>query len=252
MSPSSYGAAGSSAPPAEVRGNGSGALAKTASHHARRLAERFALDISGVKGTGPDGLILREDVETAMTAGTLKPASSNGNGKANGAAAVTYPPGQRGDEGRRDQGLRGDARELHGSEHVDSHGDVVPYDFRRHARTAARGTQRRPQNGRTQRKDLVHAFDRVRNRSGRQRAARHVCSVPPRQRQTAARRGGHQPRPRRRFAAQRRFAHARRARDQGRRHARFRCVPRGPTKISSPRRATTSSRSKNRPAPRSR
>ncbi len=91
VTPSSYGAAGSAAPPAETAGSRGDALAKTASHHARRLAERFGLDLSGVKGTGPDGLILREDVEAAMTAGTLKPAAANGAAKTNGAAAVAYP-----------------------------------------------------------------------------------------------------------------------------------------------------------------
>jgi 2-oxoglutarate dehydrogenase E1 component len=91
VTPSSYGAPGSGAPPAEVAGNGTGALAKVASHHARRLAERFSLDLSGIKGTGPDGLILREDVEAALAAGTLKPAASNG--ASNGSvAAPTYPP----------------------------------------------------------------------------------------------------------------------------------------------------------------
>jgi multifunctional 2-oxoglutarate metabolism enzyme len=93
VSPSSYGAAGSAAPPAEKNGAGNGSLSAVASHHARRLAERFALDLKGLKGTGPDGLILREDVEAAMTAGTLKPAgASNGAAKTNGAAAVSYPP----------------------------------------------------------------------------------------------------------------------------------------------------------------
>jgi multifunctional 2-oxoglutarate metabolism enzyme len=92
VSPSSYGAAGSAAPPAEKRGSGGGALANVVSHHARRLAERFGLDLTSVKGSGPDGLILREDVEAAMAAGTLKPAAANGAAKANGTAAVAYPP----------------------------------------------------------------------------------------------------------------------------------------------------------------
>ena len=91
VSPSSYGAAGSGAPPAEKRSTGA-AAGGTVSHHARRLAERFGLDLSSVRGTGPDGLILREDVEAAMSAGTLKPAGSNGAAKTNGAPAVAYPP----------------------------------------------------------------------------------------------------------------------------------------------------------------
>jgi 2-oxoglutarate dehydrogenase E1 component len=90
VTPSGYGSAGSGAAPAEKHGTGN--LAGTASHHARRLAERFSLDLSSLKGSGPDGLILREDVEAAMTAGTLKPAgASNGAAKTNGAAAIVYP-----------------------------------------------------------------------------------------------------------------------------------------------------------------
>src|SRR5580658_1733027 len=92
VTPASYGAAGSAAPPPEKRSNGGGALAQTVSHHARRLAERFGLDLTSVRGTGPDGLILREDVEAAMSAGTLKPAAANGAAKTNGATAVSYPP----------------------------------------------------------------------------------------------------------------------------------------------------------------
>ena len=91
VTPASYGAAGSAAPPPEKNGAGTGALSKTVSHHARRLAERFSLDLTSVKGTGPDGLILREDVDAAMTAGTLKPAAANGTAKTNGAAAIAYP-----------------------------------------------------------------------------------------------------------------------------------------------------------------
>ncbi len=91
VSPSSYGAPGTAEPPAEKRGSTGGALSKTVSHHARRLADRYSLDLSGVNGTGPEGLILREDVDAAMAAGTLKPAASNG-AKSNGAAAIAYPP----------------------------------------------------------------------------------------------------------------------------------------------------------------
>ncbi len=82
-------AAAAALPKAASNGGTSGGLA---SHHARRLAERFTLDLSGVKGTGPDGLILREDVEAAMAAGTLKPAGGDGASKnGNGAAAPAYP-----------------------------------------------------------------------------------------------------------------------------------------------------------------
>ena len=90
VTPSGYGSAGSSAAPAERNGNGSGALNGVVSHHARRLADRYHLDLSNLKGTGPDGLILREDVEAAMATGKVAPAT-NGAAK-NGAPAVTYPP----------------------------------------------------------------------------------------------------------------------------------------------------------------
>ncbi len=84
-------AAAAAAAPAKAATNG-GTPGGLASHHARRLAERFTLDLSGVKGTGPDGLILREDVEAAMAAGTLKPAGADGASKnGNGAAAPAYP-----------------------------------------------------------------------------------------------------------------------------------------------------------------
>ncbi len=92
VTPSSYGAAGSGAPPAETHGSGNGS--GLVSHHAQRLVDRLHLDPSSLKGTGPGGLILREDVEAALAKGAIAPA---GNGKAasngNGAApAVAYPP----------------------------------------------------------------------------------------------------------------------------------------------------------------
>ncbi len=95
VTPSGYGSTGAATPPAESHGNGSGTLAGVASHHAQRLADRLHLDLSALKGSGPGGLILREDVESALARGTIAPA---GNGKAatagNGAAApaVQYPP----------------------------------------------------------------------------------------------------------------------------------------------------------------
>ncbi len=41
------------------------------SHHARRLVERLHVDPSKLTGSGPDGLILREDVEAAIASGKL-------------------------------------------------------------------------------------------------------------------------------------------------------------------------------------
>jgi multifunctional 2-oxoglutarate metabolism enzyme len=72
--------------PAAATGGGPG----VASHHARRLADRYHLDLSGLTGTGPAGLILREDVEAAMAAGTLR-ATGKAAGS-NGASAVAQPP----------------------------------------------------------------------------------------------------------------------------------------------------------------
>jgi 2-oxoglutarate dehydrogenase E1 component len=95
VTPSGYGSAGTGVAPAEKNGNGSGALAGVVSHHAQRLADRLHLDLSSVKGTGPDGLILREDVESALAAGTLAPSGNGAAKTGNGAAAapaVQYPP----------------------------------------------------------------------------------------------------------------------------------------------------------------
>jgi 2-oxoglutarate decarboxylase len=95
VTPSGYGSAGAATPPAETHGNGSGALAGVVSHHAQRLADRLHLDLTALKGSGPGGLILREDVESALAKGTIAPAgngkaATNGNGAA--AASVQYPP----------------------------------------------------------------------------------------------------------------------------------------------------------------
>jgi 2-oxoglutarate dehydrogenase E1 component len=61
------------------------------SPHARRLAERYHLDLSRLRGSGPDGLILRTDVEAAMASGTVSPAPNGAAAKA-AAPAVSYPP----------------------------------------------------------------------------------------------------------------------------------------------------------------
>jgi multifunctional 2-oxoglutarate metabolism enzyme len=75
------------APPAPASAP-AGKTAGVVSHHARRLAERLHLDISNVRGTGPDGLVLREDVETAIAAGTV-----GGSAPSKSAApSVQYPP----------------------------------------------------------------------------------------------------------------------------------------------------------------
>ena len=82
--PTSYGAAGSAAEPPIAKSNGK--TGGVASAHARRLAERYHLDIASVRGTGPDGLIVRDDVENAITTGSAKPASS-----ASAAPAINFP-----------------------------------------------------------------------------------------------------------------------------------------------------------------
>ncbi len=93
VTPSSYGAAGTGTPPAERNGTGNGAQQGVLSHHARRLVERLHVDASKLSGSGPDGLILREDVEAAIASG--KVAFSGGLGAAAApptAPAVQYPP----------------------------------------------------------------------------------------------------------------------------------------------------------------
>ncbi|HEX3465777.1 MAG TPA: multifunctional oxoglutarate decarboxylase/oxoglutarate dehydrogenase thiamine pyrophosphate-binding subunit/dihydrolipoyllysine-residue succinyltransferase subunit [Candidatus Elarobacter sp.] len=88
VTPSSYGAAGSAAAPPE-RHAGNGKSGGQLSHHARRLVERLHIDASKLTGTGPDGLILREDVEAAVASGKI--AFAGGLGSAAAAPAVNYP-----------------------------------------------------------------------------------------------------------------------------------------------------------------
>ena len=89
VTPSSYGAAGSASPPAE-RADGNGKAGGVLSHHARRLVERLHIDPAKLRGSGPDGLILREDVEAAVASGTI--AFSGGLGAASAPPAIQYPP----------------------------------------------------------------------------------------------------------------------------------------------------------------
>lgn len=94
--PASQGAKAAAEPPAERRG-GNGKTGGVLSHHARRLVQRLHIDAGKLTGTGPDGLILREDVEAAVASGKI--AFSGGVGAAAAASdvglakpAVTYPP----------------------------------------------------------------------------------------------------------------------------------------------------------------
>jgi 2-oxoglutarate decarboxylase len=89
VTPASYGAPGAPTPPPERR-EGNGKSGGTLSHHARRLVERLHIDASKLSGTGPDGLILREDVEAAVASGKI--AFAGGLGSASQAPAVNYPP----------------------------------------------------------------------------------------------------------------------------------------------------------------
>ncbi len=81
---SSYGAAGSAASPlTHANGNGAGIVGSgIASHHAQRAAWRHRVDLNAIKGTGPGGMVLREDVESAVAAGTAKPLGAPTNGVA--------------------------------------------------------------------------------------------------------------------------------------------------------------------------
>src|SRR5947209_1990512 len=81
VTPASYGAPGSADAPPERRGNGK--AGGMLSHHARRLVERLHIDPTKLTGTGPDGLILREDVEAAVASGTI--AFTGGLGSASNA-----------------------------------------------------------------------------------------------------------------------------------------------------------------------
>lgn len=58
---------------------------------ARRIASEAGLDIRNLKGSGPDGRILRKDVETAMKSGTATAAASQAAATAQPAPAAAPP-----------------------------------------------------------------------------------------------------------------------------------------------------------------
>jgi 2-oxoglutarate dehydrogenase E1 component len=89
VTPAGYGTNGNGSAPAERNGAGGGANKGTFSQHARRLVERLHVDAKNITGSGPDGLILREDVEAAIASG--KVAFTGGLGAAAAAPAITYP-----------------------------------------------------------------------------------------------------------------------------------------------------------------
>ena len=82
ITPSSAGAPGSATSPIAAGAPGSAASTGAASHKARLIADRYHLDLASIAGSGPDGLIVRSDVDRAIASGTAKVA---GNG------AVTAP-----------------------------------------------------------------------------------------------------------------------------------------------------------------
>jgi len=88
VTPASYGASGAAAPPAERRETNGKPLG-VLSHHARRLVERLHIDPAKLTGTGPDGLVLREDVEAAVASGKI--AFTGGLGSASAPSAISYP-----------------------------------------------------------------------------------------------------------------------------------------------------------------
>ena len=59
--------------PAAANGSSSGGVATP---QARRVAERNNVDIRGIRGSGPDGLVVRHDVDAAIENGSAKPAAS--------------------------------------------------------------------------------------------------------------------------------------------------------------------------------
>jgi 2-oxoglutarate decarboxylase len=74
VTPSSYGAPGGSEAPLERPANNGNAGARgVASHKAQLIAGRYHLDLAAIIGTGPAGLILRDDVDRAVAAGDAPP-----------------------------------------------------------------------------------------------------------------------------------------------------------------------------------
>jgi 2-oxoglutarate decarboxylase len=125
--PSSYGAPGAAAVPpnaapaafAEAAPNPVAAASGRASHRAQRLAERERLDLRTIPGSGPDGLILHDDVLKAAATWSEHASNGNGNGngngRSNGAAAATLAALPPLDRAARLTPLRGPAGALVGA-----------------------------------------------------------------------------------------------------------------------------------------
>ncbi|MBC5810968.1 MAG: multifunctional oxoglutarate decarboxylase/oxoglutarate dehydrogenase thiamine pyrophosphate-binding subunit/dihydrolipoyllysine-residue succinyltransferase subunit [Candidatus Eremiobacteraeota bacterium] len=56
--------------------NGAAPTGGAVSYRARRLAERDHLDVASISGSGPEGLVVRDDVQRAAAAGSPRPAST--------------------------------------------------------------------------------------------------------------------------------------------------------------------------------
>ncbi len=82
-------AAAAAAPAERATANGDPVPAGVASHKAKLIAQRHHLDLAGITGSGPAGLILRADVERALATGGALP---TGNGPRDRARQAAFPP----------------------------------------------------------------------------------------------------------------------------------------------------------------
>ena len=170
-----------------------GALSSgVASAQARRVAERHNVEISSIRGSGPDGLVLREDVEAAIENGTAKSTASRA------ASEPSLPPLAK---DAKTTALRGPVAMLAS---VMEQSLSIPtatsfrtigvgtLDARRRRAQRARSAAGRPE------KSFVHASDRVRARASRARRSGDDGEFPARDVDADARRRSDQSRSRRR------------------------------------------------------
>ena len=189
VTPSSYGAAGSAAPPAEAPG------ARGEGPREDRLAP-----------CAPAGRALRPRPlgRQGHRSRRFDPARRRGSGDDRRHAQAGRPQRRGQDQRRRRRRVSGGRRPKRRSANSRARPRRSPATWtrarrsrrrRRSARCPSARSKRAAPNStaalkarRPQREDLVHASDRVRDRASRERAARHVRVVPPRERQAAARR----------------------------------------------------------------
>jgi len=92
VTPAGYGSSGATVPTTAAASAGAGVAGSgLASHQAKRLADRLGLDWNAVKGTGPNGLVVRDDVIAAERTGTAKP-RTNGAAAGPSVALPALPP----------------------------------------------------------------------------------------------------------------------------------------------------------------